>query len=407
MSAAERFIAGKGHLNGVLAVVPCFDAPARMAAWIQRAAHAIEDERRAVREGDACMFEPPARIHDDVLAEARALERAQEPRRQALRAALARGAGIAEILDAPVATETETWLREIWARQPARATPHPPSALRRAWWTAGLAFGASATVAVLAVLTVHGLISSHPGESAALAESGNVRARPEPARHSAPIVMTNEAPPAKMDALAIAPSRAEAGAHDAPASPAPSYNIAERRPSSPMTARLMQEIAEPDEKTDASRRAAQRRELASSPPESARTDSSEDADLVAAQKLASLSPLSVPASAPRAPSTAAAIANPPSPAMPVAPAPAYLWPVDSEQWQQLAAALARNKPPPVSSRLGASPRRQWRLLVRAPDTPEVHALVELLRGSLPPDAELSVQPDPGIPAGSANLVPPR
>jgi hypothetical protein len=60
-----------------------------------------------------------------------------------------------------------------------------------------------------------------------------------------------------------------------------------------------------------------------------------------------------------------------------------------------------------SSKSGNAPRQQWRLLVRAPDAPGVHALAALLRKSLPLDAELSVQPDPGIPEGLANLVPPH
>jgi hypothetical protein len=47
------------------------------------------------------------------------------------------------------------------------------------------------------------------------------------------------------------------------------------------------------------------------------------------------------------------------------------------------------------------------LRVRTPDAPEVHALAALLRKSLPPGAELSIQSDPGIPADFANLVPPH
>jgi hypothetical protein len=98
--------------------------------------------------------------------------------------------------------------------------------------------------------------------------------------------------------------------------------------------------------------------------------------------------------------------------------PADVWPLDGEQWKQLAATLGGT---PVrheearSARAGImadeitqdTPRRPWRLLVAAPEASEALALAAFLRQSLPPGEELAIQGDADIPVGFARLVPPE
>jgi hypothetical protein len=106
--------------------------------------------------------------------------------------------------------------------------------------------------------------------------------------------------------------------------------------------------------------------------------------------------------------------------------PADVWPLDGEQWKRLAATLggtpvryseARHAEAPAANRSARAdiiaevprnaPRRPWRLLVAAPDAPEVLALAAFLRQSLPPGEELAVQSNADIPMGFARLVPPE
>ncbi|MDR2091856.1 MAG: hypothetical protein LBP58_00820 [Azoarcus sp.] len=354
MSTVERFISGKDLLGNILRALPLFDAPARMAAWLGQSARAIEDERRAARQADcgAYVFEPPARLRDAVLQEARALERAQEPRRQALRAALARETSAVKVLGMPCAPETEAWLRETWAAQveKPRNVPCPPPPSRRAWWKPGLAFGTSLGIALLAGLVAHRywLDSPHPDLAVPLPE---------------PIVVADQAPlPQAAPLRQLEKDRAA------------------RR--NPMPDALMEESAESesnDSRSDAPRALHRQKsaELAFSAP--------------------------VPAPAPPMPE-AAPLAMASSPAY---SSHTYLWPIDSEQWQQLAARWAHGEPATALSKPGNPSRQQWHLHVRVPDAPEIHALTAFLRKSLPPDAELTVQVDPEIPAGFAKLAPPH
>ncbi|MDR0717594.1 MAG: hypothetical protein LBF50_09290, partial [Azoarcus sp.] len=314
MNTAERFIAGEDRLSAVLRAAPLFDAPAHMAAWMHRAAHAIEDERRAGREADGgvCVFEPPARLHDAVLQEAQALERAQEPRRQALRAALAREASVEEVLGAPVAAETEAWLRETWARQTPRNAARPPSTSRRVWWKPGLAFGASFTVALLAGLAAHHYWPAPPIPGLFADSTDHVHTESE-SPSSAPVAMADDAP--------LPPAVAEANRR---ISAAPPTRI-RAAPGAPQTGANPARLRQSEEGLLTPRH----RELAKSPRVSPPAPTPESA---------------LPALAPS--SATAAKAKPHSPAKP-AVATAYLWPVDSEQWQQLAGTLARNEPAPA------------------------------------------------------------
>ncbi|MDR1227466.1 MAG: hypothetical protein LBK55_00350 [Azoarcus sp.] len=349
MNAVERFIAGEDRLSAVLGAAPFFDAPETLASWMNQTARAVENERAAKRDAVAAgMFEPPAHLCDAVLREAWALERAQAPRRQALRAELARGTSIEAALGAPVSPKAAAWLHG-WARQEEapRAAPRPAPTRRRTWWKPGLVFGASFSIALLAGLAVQFHWLSAPGT-----------------------------PPAPMLA----------------ASPPP-----------PSPAQFETEAAG-DEAPDSALLTGRSEFLAQS---KARHGNSQTARPGTMQPSAA-SPLTE------------SVAKAATTTMPAVPTD--IWPINGEQWKRLAATLgdtsAHHAEAPAtdkSARAGImadeiaqdAPRRPWRLLVAAPDAPEVLALAAFLRQSLPPGEELTVQGDADIPMGFARLIPPE
>jgi hypothetical protein len=352
MTAIERFIAGEDRLSAVLGAVPFFDAPATLASWMNRTARSVEDERAAA--ANPCVFEPSARLRDAVLQEAWALERAQTPRRQALRAALAREADIGKILGAPVAPATEAWLRDIWARQeksPRAAAPPSPPARQRPWWKPGLAFGTGLGAALLAVLAVRHL--------------GNIpEIPPLLAAADAPLIVTT---PDADDWMPPPPSR-----------PAPDENLRAAKPTAPARA-ASTEAVESETETPVLRQPA-------------------SAPLADRAQVAHAAPAPAPADEPLPPQREDDLAA------------ADIWLLGAAQWKRLATSF-RHAPIPhadaPSSRNKSAPQQPWRLLVSTPEAPEALALAAFLRQSLPPGAELLIHADPAIPAGFARLAPPR
>jgi hypothetical protein len=363
-------------------------------------------------------------LRDAVLREARELERAQAPRRQALRAELARGTGIEVALGAPVAPETAAWLHG-WARQEetSRAAPRPAPIRRRAWRKPGLVFGASFSIALLAGLAVqfHWLSAPEIPPAPMLAASPPP---PSPARF-------------ETDAAGD-----EAPAPDASISPPMPAAAAERRSRSVIVARQAEtghSAAPPSQPREAADSAplADRDELLAQSGQGdrkARHGNDRAAQPGAMQQRAA-KPVSADAMPARTVTPAASLPAKPefrseSVARGVATAmpaiPADVWPLDGEQWKRLAATLggtpvrhsgALHAEAPAANRSARAditaeiprdaPRRPWRLLVAAPDAPEVLALAAFLRQSLPPGEELAVQSDAGIPRGFARLVPPE
>lgn len=357
MSAVERFIAGEDRLSATLKAMPAFDAPAQLLDWLQETALAIEAERRTE---PAYAFEPSANLHDTVMREARAMERAQAPRRAVLWNRLGRDESAADVLGAPVAATTEAWLRQQAARHPATppVTAPIPRPSRQRWWGQRLAFGAVFGLALLVGVVGHRYWLG-PANNAADAAPQVALLEPQIVAEPPAQVATAEAMEqnfAEMEAKQVPPSalarrrepeqRAGVAAFALPPPPAPA--------------------AEPA--LDYDRMSAAK--VAPPPPAPAKPQ------LLAQNKRADMAPVRLEAER---------------------DTPSYLYPVTGPQWKRLAAdVFAANKTPPS---------RSWRLSTNDPAAAEVVALAVMLREALHAGMSLTVEADPTVPAGSARLAP--
>ncbi|GHT80297.1 hypothetical protein AGMMS49543_00190 [Betaproteobacteria bacterium] len=374
MSAVERFIAGEDRLSAMLKAVPVFDAPTRLQSWVQESARAIEAERGPE---PAYAFEPSAGVHDAVMREARAMERAQAPRRAVLWGRLGRDENAAEVLGVPVAAATATWLRQQAARHQATPAVTPPVPSRQRWWGQRLAFGAMFSLAVLAGVAGHRYWLA-PAERVMDAAPQVARLEPQVMTEaSAEVEAMREAPPVAADFMAQRGAEVEAGR----ASPA---NMARRRESG---------------------RYAEVAAFAPPPPPplaaASASVSGPAADLALGEEHIRLdelaSPLPAAAAKPqllrpnqRGDMDLVRLSAPPPP-------PSALYPIDDPQWKALAAdVFAANKMPRSQS---------WRLSTRNPAAAEVVALAAMLLEALPAGMSLKVEADSTVPAGFVRLAP--
>jgi len=152
-TAFEGFLRGTDRLSEVLRTLPPYVASPALAERVAADALAYEAECRA--ESASPVFTAPASLEAAVMQEALAMERAQAPRREALRAALAHEGDASAALGAPVSSATQDWLRNAWlpAGEPDAAPPRR-QAKRRSAWRPRLAFGLCCGMATLAGLTV-------------------------------------------------------------------------------------------------------------------------------------------------------------------------------------------------------------------------------------------------------------
>ena len=142
MNAAEdRFIAGDGPLAALIRAQPAFDAPPRMLEHVLVALDAAPAPTG---------FDSPAGLFDKIMAEAKRIDSAQTPRRDALLAELAAGASAEHALGAKVSPATAAWLA---AQHPTPAVAIPPRG--RHWpWLAGISTAVTAALAVSVALRV-------------------------------------------------------------------------------------------------------------------------------------------------------------------------------------------------------------------------------------------------------------
>ena len=147
MKDIDAFIEGRGRLGALLRELPRYEPPADAQARFVAALPA--DAAPAAMPSADGFFEPPASLADAVLAEAAAIDSAQQPRREAVLREL-RQRGAAEALDGEVGSASEAWLQ----RQKPAAAPRPAPARKRRRWLAPLGGALAATVALGVALQV-------------------------------------------------------------------------------------------------------------------------------------------------------------------------------------------------------------------------------------------------------------
>jgi len=404
-SAFDRFLSGTDKLTEVLRELPPYVAPLSLAEAVAADSLAREEELRAADPASQA-FVPPASLEAAVMREAQAMEQAQAPRRDALRAALVADADATDALGAPVSAATQAWLRDTWL-----PTPEPgiessrPTAPRRSGWRFRLAFGLCCGIATLTGLTVWQWIAPTLEETSVVAT-----ALPE----NRPMDWTTlplEKP--KLEAkLATAPPVESAPPIVAEMAPpvAPTRKAVEKRPTARPESRLALAQAEP-------RPEPLPEIVMQAPPTQVEDDMAvERFALAAPPDVSAQRETSLPTAAPLPylpahPETIQPQAAAPAPAASRARAAVFSGPLDDAQWQRLAALLpearARYETKPAAEDNGIVPHHPiWRLLTSAPDAPAARTLADTLSNALAPGAILIVVTDPSIPAGQARLVAP-
>ncbi|WP_116387007.1 hypothetical protein, partial [Cupriavidus oxalaticus] len=217
MSAADRFIDGQDRLAALLKALPAYVPPERLAAAVQAAAHAAQQEADARRAGAlplAPQFAAPPGLASAVLEAAARLQAAQAGRRDAVLAGIAAGQPAAQALGAPVSDATRDWLaaqtRSTAIAQATVRTEQIRTTRARRWWRS---LGAVASVAAVAGLTTS-IVLRQVDEGAL--QPGAVRESATPAAVPATAPAPTAAPAARDD-----PGRAQDAPVATPANPTP------------------------------------------------------------------------------------------------------------------------------------------------------------------------------------------
>jgi len=395
MSAADRFIDGQDRLAALLKALPAYMPPERLAAAVQAAAHAAQQEADARRAGAlpfGLPFAAPPGLASAVLEEAARLQAAQAGRRDAVLASIEAGQPAAQALGAPVSDATRDWLaaqaRSMAIAQAAGRTEQTSTTRARRWWRS---LGAVASVAAVAGLTTS-IVLRQVDEGAL--QPGAVRESTTPQAATPATAPAPTAAPTAGDA----PARVQDAPVAAPANPTPPAPKA----APPASRELRQEReATPRQRVQppAERKATPRGETQAMPAPATEGLLPQAPAVAAAPPMPAYSAMAEAAPAP-APAAApgADFARKAAPPLAAAPAPAAL----------AAAAMVvsvQEDPAAVAARMQATP--PFGLWAAEPDSADIREWVERLWQSMPagqrPPLPYAVQADRTLAPGQVRI----
>jgi hypothetical protein len=427
VNASNRFIDGEDRLSDVLKTLPFFDAPETLKSTVLHAAQ--EREKQYRHQPAAPIFTPSEALKNAVLQEARAIERAQSGRREAVLKEIAQRKSVKDVLGAPVSAETESWLKQKTnITFPAKPVIHKSSFFTRR----RLGFALTFSLAILSGVMLHYFYSPHFEENFEVSYSPSQTMQGKPRS-----VMEDEtrarqhsvlAEPASSDLESSRQQENTELNHELLITTPPAIVAREKRyndqapqtvaplPMAPLSSAVSSSvpimesssIVSPEMRNNADLAAAEASSpasVASSPAEIVEQRIVNDIDIVASE-CADTSAFNAKPSSPSRMAPATAIV----PRQPAVIIPldgqenarveagrdirsefdiTFTYPVDWFQWKQLAQGFAQ-------SPQGDEPH-QWQLKARAPDDDDVQRLADILRAELPSGATLKVIADDALP----------